>query len=235
MKAALDAMPGISTPNLLISLWRRKLADAQVLRRVLLEVWKFIEHPSHWPRDIWRAMFRSAGFLSDGAPRPKPPVTVYRGCSPKGRLGLAWTKDRGTADWFGDYWVDNGQAEVRGNVYKARVKPSDTLAIVRGVKTSPDGSLKSTGLGRPEFEYICDIRSTRVILVETAKARIERLAQEERVERYVKASAAAGVTSQEGRRYRQRYALVKNIIRATRGSRRIRRDQSSRVTESVRS
>jgi len=183
MEIALNAMPGVYSPNLLSALWRRKLVDAQFLRRVLLSTWKFTDLPSHpVSTRVWRAMFRCAGFLSDGAERPKRPVTVYRGCTPRGRGGLAWTSDRGLADHFADYWFKSRQAKVRGNVYKARVKPKDVLAIIRGVKSLPDGSFESTEFGRPEAEYICDVRSATVVLVETPRQREARDLRREKAE-----------------------------------------------------
>ncbi len=70
VKAALDAIPASFAPDLLFSLWRHRRLKREHLRLVLLDVWRYLDHPSAWPSRTWRAMFRCAGFLSRSAPKP---------------------------------------------------------------------------------------------------------------------------------------------------------------------
>lgn len=50
--------------------------------------------------DIWVRLFRRVGFVSDGAPPPATPLTVYRGATWGRRRDMAWTTDRVQAKWF---------------------------------------------------------------------------------------------------------------------------------------
>jgi hypothetical protein len=182
IKTALGALPGPWTPDLLISLWRKGRLKQEHLRVTLLNVWRYLDHPAAWPMRTWRAIFRCAGFLSDGEPRPTRALTVYRGCTPEGRRGMSWGTQRWVAEKFANYWVDQGYSTVRGHVYKARVNPGNLLAMIPGEKTlvpkmkfidgeiirQPDELIEI--LVKPEFEIIVDARSLRITLVETAKA-----------------------------------------------------------------
>jgi len=182
IKTALDASPGTCAPDLLISLWRKGRLKQEHLRKTLLNVWRYQDHPAVWPTRTWHAMFRCAGFLSDGEPRPTRALIVYRGCTPEGRRGMSWATQRWMAEKFANYWVDHGYSTIRGHVYRARVAPSNVLAMIRGEKTlvpkiviEADGKVRNSDermevFVKSEFEVIVGARSLRITLVETAKA-----------------------------------------------------------------
>jgi hypothetical protein len=178
MKLALDAFKS-SAPDLLFSLWHKGRLAREDLRAVLLDVWRYTDHTAAWPSRTWRSIFRTTGFLSDGASRPKRPITLYRGCTPKGRRGFSWTPYRWRAEKFANYWVEQGYASTFGHVYKAKVRPRDVLAIISGHNKSTtlsDGRAVKFG---GEDEIVVDGRSLDPILVETARERFTREAREE--------------------------------------------------------
>src|ERR1700678_1315426 len=114
-------------PDLLFSLWRKRRLEREHLRAVLLDVWRCGERTAAWRS--WRSMFRTAGFLSDGgAPRPRRPMTLYRGCMPGGHRGFSWTPYRWRAEIFANHWFVQGRAATPGRVYKAEIDPRDILA-----------------------------------------------------------------------------------------------------------
>lgn len=170
LAAALNAFKS-SAPDLLFSLWRAKRMDTEQLRQVLLNVWRNTDHTAAWPAHWWRRLFRKIGFLSDGSARPQRPLTVYRGCRPKGRLGFSWTLYEIRAEKFANYWFDQRYSSVPGHVYKLRVRPRDVLAIISGHSTSatlPDGRTIRYG---GEDEVVVDARYLKPVLVETWQQR----------------------------------------------------------------
>lgn len=181
--AAFEAWPetlSVYEPELLHWFWQKGRLDKEVLRRVLLDVWRFPDVPTGpWcPATVWPAMFKAAGFLSDDVPKPTRRLVLYRGCTPKRRRGMSWTRYRHKADYFADYWFNQGQGE-RGHVYKTIARPRDVLAIIYGKK----GKIVMYGKEvevrvKSEFEFVIDARLRPITLVETARARAKRLQHE---------------------------------------------------------
>jgi hypothetical protein len=129
VKIALGAFKSWA-PDLLFSLWHKRRLECEHLRAALLDVWRSGGRPIAWPS--WRSMFRAAGFLSDGAPRPRRPMTLYRGCMPGGHLGFSWIPYRWRAENFANHRFVRGLAAAPGRIYKARIMPLDILAIISG-------------------------------------------------------------------------------------------------------
>lgn len=169
-------------PELFFALLRHNRLEREQIHEVLLDVWRYTDLPSAWPTHLWICAFQTAGFLSDGLPRPKRPMIVYRGCAATGRRGLAWTLHRFRAEYFADYWYEHQQAPDRGHVYQLRIKPGDVLAIISGHKIPLTFSNGVTAHVGGEDEVIVDARFLHPRLVETAR---QRLAREEREERAV--------------------------------------------------
>ncbi len=164
LKLALNAFKSWA-PDLLFSLWHKRRLECEQLRAVLLDVWRCVERPVAWRS--WRSMFRRAGFLSDGAPRPRRPMTLYRGCMPGGHRGFSWTPYRWRAENFANHWFARGQAAVPGRIYEAEIEPCGILAFVSG-----------HDIGR-EDEVVVDVPvGLEPILMETARQRVAREAEE---------------------------------------------------------
>jgi hypothetical protein len=72
----------------------------------------------------WVRLFKATGFLSDGAPIPTEPMTVYRGHSLGRWHGMSWTTDPDCANGFAEWHNLDG----RGLVFKATVPPEVVLA-----------------------------------------------------------------------------------------------------------
>jgi hypothetical protein len=93
---------------------------------------------------------------------------------------MSWTTKRYIAEKFADYWVEHGQADRLGHVYKAVVAPRHVLAAIRG--RLENFNFNGTEIELPvqtEWEFIVDARSLSITLVETASARIARAEREE--------------------------------------------------------
>ena len=131
LKTALDAFKE-SAPDLLFSLWSKHRVGQEQLRLVLLDVWRYTDRTAAWPARWCRSLFRKTGFVSDGLPCPRYPITVYRGTRPEGRRGLSWTLHEHQAESFADYWWDHGYRHPPGHVPRIRVGPKNILAIISG-------------------------------------------------------------------------------------------------------
>lgn len=89
--------------NKLEDLWVSGTINLHDLKELLPQVWTDAE-PAEEMR--WVHLFEEAGFCSDANEeqleklRQWTAVTVYRGGSKKGDLGLAWSLSRQTAEWF---------------------------------------------------------------------------------------------------------------------------------------
>jgi hypothetical protein len=168
-------------PDLLYALWRRQLLTRDHLQYVLIDVWKYTKSPilSFTSIGAWRAMFRCAGFLSNGPPRPEGTITVYRGSTQRYRRGCSWTTIKEEAEQFTWHWCEDQRYGRLGDLYRAEVNPSDVLAMIsRGRKVIlPDGvEFDDPG----ESEVIVDARKIDIALVEEGKAIYERRLAEER-------------------------------------------------------
>ncbi|WP_431959899.1 hypothetical protein [Mycobacterium sp. smrl_JER01] len=115
-------------PALLYDLYPQSI-DVADHPEVVTEVWCMAEFPaSLLDPDDWVSLFEEVGYTEDGkpAPRPRNPVTVYRGCSPERRFGMSWTTDIERARWFAQR--DLGQGA--GQLYEATIPPGCLLAYI---------------------------------------------------------------------------------------------------------
>lgn len=89
--------------------------------------------------DRWRELFLLNGFTYLGQParRPREPVTVYRGCSPEHRFGMAWSTEVRVARRFATEGMSG--RSPHGMVYVACVEPDYLLALSRKVMRSTSG------------------------------------------------------------------------------------------------
>ncbi len=92
-----------NAPALLCDLYYGKSLDLAAHPSVVARAWSLPEYPERCiRRGIWVQLFRTAGYTHDGQPASPPtePITVYRGCTPDGRAGMAWTSDLAMARRF---------------------------------------------------------------------------------------------------------------------------------------
>jgi hypothetical protein len=132
-----------NAPALLFDLYYGKSLDLAAHPSVVADAWSDPEYPERSVEpDVWVKFFRTAGYTHDGQPATPPtePVTVYRGCTPEGREGMAWTSDLGVAQRFA-----HGQLRGRpvGHVYAFDAPPDALLAYIHET-------------GRQESEHVID-------------------------------------------------------------------------------
>lgn len=121
-------------PDLIRKLWQDE-AWRPAVAGVVGSVWSMAEHPERlMPRSEWIEMFRAAGFRVDDeiAEGPSDVITVYRGASPEGRLGMSWTTDLTTARTFARGGL---RGRCAGSVWTARLSPEFALAQIGGAGT----------------------------------------------------------------------------------------------------
>lgn len=118
------------------------LADPTMIG-IVAKAWAFGEpgSASCIGYDEWRKLFVGNGFtcLGQHAERPTEPVTVYRGCTPVHRFGMAWSTEVRVARRFATERMSGRQL---GNVYVARVEPDYLLAFIED--------------GHEEYEWVVD-------------------------------------------------------------------------------
>ena len=81
-------------PALLFDLVQRGVLGIEQHPVVVVEAWMMAEFPaSNVHPEFWVDWFETAGYTHNGhpSPRPKAPVTQYRGCAPERRFGMSWT------------------------------------------------------------------------------------------------------------------------------------------------
>lgn len=99
------------------------------VRDLILGVWSAAEHPEHQlgTRE-WVHLFRKVGFVSEPPEQPSPTesLELYRGSAWSRRRGMAWTWDRGRAEWFAarSSWLG-----LPGLLFSATVAPEHILAM----------------------------------------------------------------------------------------------------------
>jgi hypothetical protein len=134
---------GDKGPELLRDLYHAGRLDIGFHPGVVPAAWSMAEFPESHELDWWdlfvRARYTHNGQPAPPAPRPREPVTVYRGCIPEHRFGMAWTSDVERARRFANHPGLNGA----GRVYVARVLPRAVLAYI-------------DGHGHHEDEYVID-------------------------------------------------------------------------------
>jgi hypothetical protein len=120
-------------------------ADVDAARRlaactrpqVVAASWVFLGHSPTWAdfnydpdkwRDAWLAILRQIGYTVNCQSAQRPgggELTVYRGCQPAGRFGLAWSPDPGTAHAYATL------AGPGAAVYAHKARPCELLLTVR--------------------------------------------------------------------------------------------------------
>lgn len=112
------------------------------LQPLVADAWSAAEAPElDLGADLWVSLFSAADY-----PRPPEPLTLYRGCSPHRRRGMAWSTDIERARWFARRFLT--QAGPRGRaLYETTAPPDAVLAMVDGACV--DG-------GRHEAEVVVD-------------------------------------------------------------------------------
>ena len=91
-----ELQPPDARLRLLAAGWRGR--PAAEVRSELAEVWPLAHAPlHHFDSADLVSMFKWAGYVSDGPPRPAAPFTVYRGELAASRPGMSWTSDRAVA------------------------------------------------------------------------------------------------------------------------------------------
>jgi hypothetical protein len=126
-------------PALLFDLVQRGVLRIEQHPAVVVEAWMMAEFPvSNVHPEFWVDWFETAGYTHNGhpSPRPKAPVTLYRGCVPEHRFGMSWTTDLDRALWFA---LGHGE----GRVYVYQADPAALLAFIGE-------------WGRHEAEYVVD-------------------------------------------------------------------------------
>jgi hypothetical protein len=105
-------------------------AEPEYFWPIFLHWWPDIEFPHRWEnladrlRDVHRAipayefMSGSNRAFFDNLPNNIP---IYRGASRKFALGISWTTDRSTAQWFARRYEKNNSTVFSGTVFKGHV------------------------------------------------------------------------------------------------------------------
>jgi hypothetical protein len=131
-------------PALLFDLYYGGSLDLAAHPGLVADAWSSAEHPETGfePARIWVELFRTAGYTHDGQPATPPTrrITVYRGCTPDGRLGMAWTSDLTMARRLAH---DGMRGRAVGHVYAFDAAPKALLAYIHET-------------GREESEYVID-------------------------------------------------------------------------------
>ena len=115
-------------PAQLYELVMESLVDLKEAPGVVADAWSSTEYPERClSTDKWVDLFGRAGYTHDFKPdwRPTEPVTVYRGCTPEGREGMAWTSDLEVARRFA-----RKAGRPRGHVYTFDAPPDALLAYI---------------------------------------------------------------------------------------------------------
>ena len=117
--------------RLLRTWWEGGLLTPHNLPTLLSVAWPMMDVPSRSGMRWWVDMFKAAGFVSEGewVHRPESRLTVYRGCSPGFRFGLAWTTSLERAEWFSNEYYPARVSVSSPAVYQAEFTPRHVLAI----------------------------------------------------------------------------------------------------------
>lgn len=125
-------------PTVLAENWHN-LTPAD-LREALCDAWTGAEWPErHLDTDLWVGLFEDGGYQVDGEPADRTTdlpeqVTLYRGAIPRHAIGMAWTTDRRTAEWFATRFNDMNGAQT-GRLYTCTI-PRD-LVLARFHESRP--------------------------------------------------------------------------------------------------
>jgi hypothetical protein len=125
-----DAVVGIgrdNAPTLLGQLhYLEDALDIDAHPGIVANAWSCAEYPERSVHpDTWVDLFNAVGYTHDGQPAKSPtgPITVYRGCTPERRGGMAWTSDLGVAQRF-------ARNQPGGHVYAFDAPPRALLAYI---------------------------------------------------------------------------------------------------------
>lgn len=117
-------------PEVLMINWHDLAHDE--LAYAIDEAWHMAEYPERMETTKdWKLLMHQVGYIVDGAPaeRPEKPVRLWRGATPEGRAGMAWSSDRATAEWFRDRLISFG---LDGRLWTAEPTPRRLLAASNG-------------------------------------------------------------------------------------------------------
>lgn len=113
-------------PGVLMRNWF-ELEPAELAYAISMS-WSAAEYPERLEvAKDWKAIMRHAGFIVDGAlaERPSGPVRLWRGATPEGMRGMAWSTSRETAEWFRDRLIS--PFGLDGRLWTAEVTPTRLL------------------------------------------------------------------------------------------------------------
>lgn len=115
---------GVICPDVLTGLVNEDYGKPEPL---ILDVWSDLKAGGADPH-VWVKMFKAAGFVSDGQPRPEGDVVAYRGDRYGRWRGMSWTTDLDCAHGFAE-WFDFNHTGV---VFEATLRPHQVLALYGG-------------------------------------------------------------------------------------------------------
>jgi hypothetical protein len=143
-----------SAPAVLWAAWEGETISFDVLAATVGSVWSLAEFPDQClEREQWLELFQSASFTVDGqrAPRPKEPLTLWRGSVAERRSDWSWTVDRKVAKRYAGGTMFG---RPNGEVWQVTAPPEALLAANLG----PDG--------RKESEYIVNTDGLDIVLAD---------------------------------------------------------------------
>lgn len=93
LAAMITAAGNTQAPAVLYTTWKAGMVTTRQLQAWLPRVWNIAEYPHDTiSNDMWREMFGTAGYTSDGTPATPPEtIQLYRGCAPEYRTNWSWT------------------------------------------------------------------------------------------------------------------------------------------------
>jgi len=131
----------IPGPELLAEAWRLERIEVSTLAATISDVWSDCEFPNlALDHDVWREMFRTAGYTRDGqrVERPQQSMELWRGAPPQHSRGWSWTADRAMAERFAYGAL---RRRLPGRLYRV---------------LAPPPALLCESSGRQESEFVVD-------------------------------------------------------------------------------
>ena len=139
-----------------------------LLTHLVPEAWRYRTDNSTVPDEVFREMFLAARFTQDFevAPRPRRAVLAFRGASPRGREGIAWTLDLDQAQYFAR--ARHGQTAT---IWVCRI-PADRI-LARYVRMSSENEVTADVRGL-EITELTRLTPRQRLMVITRKALSQR-------------------------------------------------------------
>jgi len=114
----------------------RNLIDKKELGKLIGNNWSMVEFPHQHKKGELKKLFEMSdkNSLMDEEERKKfdelpEVVTIYRGCTTKGKRGFSWTLSKEKAGWFAKRFET---IWGKGKVYKSKIHKENIYAYVRG-------------------------------------------------------------------------------------------------------